>query len=151
MAAEPQPAPPASDAGQNSASAAPGSGPAPDRSEQPTFTQAQVEALIKDRLDRQQRALTAQQEQTRKEAEDRALTEQGAHKERADKLASEVDRLKAEVAARDLAALKARIAKKHGIEEFADRLNGQTEDEIDADAKAFAAALPKAAKPAAPG
>ena len=90
--AEQQPAPPASDAGQNSVSAAPGSG-TPAVGER-TFTQAEVEAAIKDRLDRQKRALEAEQTRVREAAEAAALAEQGKYKELAERAQADLATLR---------------------------------------------------------
>jgi len=51
---------------------------------------------------------------------------------------AEIDRLGAEVAKRDLDALRARIAAKHKLEHLTARIQGETEAEMDADAKELA-------------
>jgi hypothetical protein len=88
MPTEPSPAPTAPDAGQNSASAASGSG-SPAAGER-TFTQAELEAAIKERLERQKRASDADQERIRKEAEARALADQGEYKKLAETAQAEL-------------------------------------------------------------
>ena len=106
MAIDPQPAPTASDAGQNSASAVPGSGP-PAVGER-TFTQAELEAAIKDRLERQRRALEADQAKAREATEAAALAEQGKYKELADKAHAELATIRPQ--AERAATLEALIA-----------------------------------------
>lgn len=58
-----------------------------------TFSQAEVDALIKERLDRQKRAIDADAEKGRRQAEEAALAEQGKWKEIAEAHAAEISRL----------------------------------------------------------
>jgi len=99
-------APPAPDAGQNSVSAAPGSG-SPAVGER-TFTDAGVQGIIKDRLARQKAQFESEQERTRKEAEDRALAEQGQYRQIAEKAQTELSTLRPQ--AERAATLEALIA-----------------------------------------
>jgi hypothetical protein len=58
------------------------------------FTQAELDAVVKDRLERQKRASEAAQEKTRKEAEEKALKEQGEFKTLAESRQAEIEALK---------------------------------------------------------
>jgi hypothetical protein len=88
-----------------------------------------------------------EQEAADKAALEAKLKEQGEFKTLADNLAAEKQRLEqeiaqrdAEIAKRDHEALRAKIATKHGLApEFAARLNGATEAELEADAIALKA------------
>lgn len=58
------------------------------------FTQAELEAIVKDRLERQKRASEAAKEKAEKEAAEKALKEQGEFKTLAEQRAAEVEALK---------------------------------------------------------
>jgi hypothetical protein len=139
----PEPETPAPAPGAPPAPPAPGAPPSTPVVE--TFPRDYVEKLRQEAADYRTKLKTFEDAQAA--AEQTRLTEAGRHKEAADAARVQVKRLEAELAARDLRDLRARIARKHGIEDFADRLLGATEDEIEADAKAFAARLPKPAAP----
>lgn len=90
------------------------------------------------------------------EAEQKALAEQGqyqqlyeAERKRAADLEKATADLNARIAAQELAALRQKVAAEKGLPPaLADRLQGETADDIAADADALLAALPR---PAAPG
>ena len=97
-------------------------------------------------------------EHERKQAADKAK-EQGEYKKVADEQATEIESLKAALAAKDaeiasaaLDTLKAKIAAKHGLpEQLAARLQGTDEATLEDDAKALAAVAKPAAAPATEG
>jgi len=64
-----------------------------------TFTQAELEAIVKDRLERQKRASEAQAEKTRQDAEAKALAEQGEFKALAEQHAARIAELEQETEA----------------------------------------------------
>lgn len=61
-----------------------------------TFTQDQLEAIVKDRLEREKRRADAQAEAARKDAEAKALAEQGEFKTLAETRAARIAELEAE-------------------------------------------------------
>lgn len=117
----------------------------------PPASQADLDKLIEDRLGRDRKAHRSELEQAiRKEIEDeakrKAAEEQGNFQELAEQLQAKVAELTqtiadkdAELKGKEIAALRAEIAAKHRLpKELADRLQGETADEIEADAKALA-------------
>ena len=118
-----------------------------------TFTEAEVQQMIKDRLEREKQSLDKRAEAEKKAAEEAKLKEQNEWKLLAEKHQAELEKTKAELAARDLAEKKRTIAAKYNIpDQLATRLVGSTDEEIEADAKALAETLPKAEqKKASPG
>jgi hypothetical protein len=62
-----------------------------------TFTQAELEAIVKDRLDRAQRKAKEAEEKARKDAEEKTLHEQGEFKTLAEQRAAEIADLKSQV------------------------------------------------------
>jgi hypothetical protein len=143
---DPQPTPAPAPGGQPGP-AAPGGLPSSPVGE--TFPRDYVEKLRQEAAE--YRTKLKQFEDAQAQAEQQRLAEAGKFEDLARQQATQIKRLEADLAAQQQAILRARIAKKHGIEDFADRLQGATEAELDADAKAFAARLPKATPPAAPG
>jgi hypothetical protein len=123
--------------------------PAGDAPKVMTLTQEQFDAMVKDRLDRAAAKAADKAKREQSEAEAKALAEQGKYE----------DLYKAEVARREaiekeanelrLAGLRKDAAAKHKLPaSLAERLKGETAEELEADAQALAAMLPK---PGAPG
>jgi hypothetical protein len=124
-----------------------------DAGEQPqrTFTQAEVDALIKDRLDRAAKKSEEQQRRTQEEAQRRAAEQQGEYKSLYEKTQADLEQARNEAKAVKLAAARRIVAKELGIsEKIAERLVGETEEELRADAEALLGELPKPQKPPAP-
>jgi hypothetical protein len=118
-----------------------------------TYSEAEVQQMIKDRLEREKQSQDKRLEAEKKAAEEAKLKEQNEWKVLAEKHQAELEKTKAELAARDLAEKKRTIAAKYNIpDQLATRLVGSTDEEIEADAKALAETLPKAEqKKASPG
>lgn len=117
-----------------------------------TFTQAELDAVIKDRLDRQQRAIDAKSAKDRADAEAAQLAEQGKYKELAETAARERDSIRAQLADRDHADLQRAVAAEQKLPlEMATRLRGTTREELTADAKELAKLVAQPGAPAAPG
>lgn len=117
-----------------------------------TLTQAALDALIKDRLDRQQRAISAATAKEKADAEAAKLAEQGEFKQLAETAASERDALKAQLAARDHADLQRTVAAEHHLPaEAASRLQGANRAELETDAKNLAKLLATPPPPPTPG
>jgi alanyl-tRNA synthetase len=88
-------------------------------------------------------------EEEKESAAANALKEQGKFKELYEKTQAEVDRLQGEVTRRDRAELQRTVAKRVGLpDSFAKRISGETEAEMEADARDMAAGLPAQHKPA---
>jgi hypothetical protein len=113
------------------------------------FTQADLDRIISERL--------RHAESKRKEAEDaaakKATEETLAKNQEWEKLAKaaqeELAQQKAEIAKRDLADKKLKIAKDAGLPDaLASRLIGTTDEELIADAKALLETIPKKSSPA---
>lgn len=109
-----------------------------------TFTQADVDRLIGDRLARQKDQLTSQfadyddlkAASTRlKEIEDAQKSEQQKANDKIAELNKKLEDQAAEVAKANLAALKSEVARVKGVP--ANRLHGKTQEELEADADAY--------------
>ncbi len=137
----------APEAGQNSESAAATTAPAADKGE-PTFTPAQVEAIIKDRLNRQKASLDAAADKARQDAEAVTLAEQGKYKDLYEQAEAARKQAEGQVATAARALLIARLATAANLPgELWSRVQGEDEDAIKADIAALAA-LVKSATPA---
>lgn len=128
-----------------------------ERAFEPITSQEELDRRISGRLSRQEQTLrkTIRDEITkelRAEAEQRATTEEGEFKTLYETSLADIAALREQLAAkegeiksRDRAALVERIAKRHNLPaEMAGRLQGETEDELNADAKALARVVGKA-------
>lgn len=109
------------------------------------FTQDDVNRLLAE----QKRALAdrakSQTEEAKKAAEAVALAEQGKFKDLYEKAQAELAAKAAEVKQMQIAQLRTVAATKHNLPPaLVERLRGETAEEIEADAKALLAALPKA-------
>jgi hypothetical protein len=115
------------------------------------FTQADLEHQIDERLKRERAKSEAKAIREKEEADAQRLKEQAEWQKLAEANEAKAQKLEAELARRDHDALRARVAAKHKLPEaFAARLVGQTEDELEADARELAKVV-TAATPAAPG
>lgn len=120
------------------------------QAEEKKFTQAELNAAIDARIRRERDAAEAKAKKDKEAAEAEALKEQNRFKELAEQHEARVKELEAEVAARDHAALKAKVAAKHKLPDaMAARLLGTTEDELEADAKELAKVVTESAPPQA--
>jgi len=119
------------------------------------FTQAELDTIVKERLERQKRALEAQTTKAAEEAQAKALAEQGEFKTLFEKERERAATLEASLKAKERAELVRKAAKAGGLdpddEDLLSRLRGETEEELTDDAKKLAARLtPKATEPTAP-
>jgi hypothetical protein len=117
------------------------------------FTQAELDTIVKERLERQKRALEAQQGKAAEEAQAAALKEQGDFRKLYEQEQSKAATLEAALKAKERAELLRKAAKAGGLDpdddDLLSRLRGETEDELTDDAKKLAARLaPKATEPA---
>jgi hypothetical protein len=113
-----------------------------------TFTQAEVDALIAQRLERARKSAEESANKARSEAERKAAEQQGEFQKlyEAEKAQREATEQRAK--ALELASLRRDVAEKMGVPSaLAARLQGETLEELEADAKALMAALPKPGAP----
>ena len=145
-----QPVDPNAPAGGNGGTPAPAAVTPP--ADQRSFSQQDVDAIIADRLARQQRALDARAAKDRADAEAATLAEQGKYKELAEKAERKAADLETRIAQRDHADLQRDVATEHNLPAaMAARLQGTTREELDADAKALAALVTAPPPPPVPG
>lgn len=118
---------------------------APDKSGgERVFTQAEVEELVKQRLERDRQARQKELEEARKRAEAEALAKNAEWEKLAKQREEELARLQAELKQRELNELRREIARKVGLPEaLALRIAGETAEAMEADAKSILEALPK--------
>lgn len=118
---------------------------------QPKFTQADLDRILKERLDKAQKAADKKAEDARAEAERKAAEEQGEFK----KLYEDAEKRRVEAEAKaaqiERERLLDRIAAKHALpDDLRDRLRGDSEEDLDADAEKLAALIAKPDTPKAP-
>lgn len=108
------------------------------------FTQAELEAIIKDRLGREREKAAKEAEKAKIDLERKAAEEQGQFKALYEQVKAEVEAAKREVEQVRLDSLRDRVGREFGLPEaIAKRLVGNDEAELKADAATIAAALPK--------
>jgi rRNA maturation endonuclease Nob1 len=115
------------------------------------FTEAEVEQILRERLERER----SKREAAAKEAVEKATAETAAKNGEWQKLAeqreAELSSLKAQLTQRQQADQKRAIAERVGLPaSLASRLVGETDDDLEKDAKALLETLPKQ-QPPAPG
>ena len=112
------------------------------------FAQADVDRIVKERLQREQGKAEQLAQKAREEAEAKALAEQGKYKELFEKQQADLQAAADRVKALELQTLRNNVATKVGLPAaFVDRLRGETEAEIEADAKSILAIIPKPTAP----
>lgn len=120
-----------------------------------TFTQADVDRILAERLSRAEAKTKAETEKAKAEAERQALESKGKYEELYKAEKARADAAAAQAQAERLANLRERIGRANGLPEaLAARLQGEDEESLSADAKALAALMPKPTAPninAAPG
>lgn len=113
-----------------------------------TFTQADLDRIVKERLDQAERKASERAAKAAADAEAKALVEQGKFKELYEKAEAEKAATAKRLAEIEQAQLRAQAARTVGLPEaMADRLRGATLEEMEADAKALLTALPAPAAP----
>lgn len=109
-----------------------------------TFTEAEVEQLIKERLTREKSAEQKRLEAEKAKAEADALAKNAEWEKLAKQREDENAKLKADLASKELTDKKRAIAEKIGLPAaFANRIQGMTDEELESDAKTILDALPK--------
>lgn len=119
----------------------PGQQPAPEAA----FTQADVDRIVKERLEREKAKAQEREQKAREEAERKAAEEQGKFKELYEQAQARIEQEEKARKALELKMLRQQVAKQVGIPDaLADRLVGETQEELEADAKQLLETLPKA-------
>jgi hypothetical protein len=110
------------------------------------LTQAEVEQIVKDRLGREAEKRKAGEAEAARKAAETAAQQNGEWEKLAKQREAELAQLQASLKQRDLADKKRSIAEKVGLPPaLAARLIGDTDEEIEKDAKALFETLPKPA------
>lgn len=115
--------------------------PAP-KADEPKFTQADIDRIVKDRLDRAEKASAEKLQKEQEAAEQKRLQEQGEFKTLAEKEKARADQLEATLKQRDFDALRLKVATDNNLPAaWAVRLVGDDEAALTADAKELAKTL----------
>lgn len=118
--------------------------------EQRTFTQADLDRIVTERLAKERQRGEQAAQRARQEAERKAAEEQGEWKKLAEQYKSEAEAERLRAQAASLQVMRRDIAARLNIPAvLADRLNGETAEEMEADAKTLLAGLPKGSTPTA--
>ena len=109
-----------------------------------TFTQDQVEQLIKERLEREKKASEKKAQEAADKAAADAAVKNGEFQKLAEQREKELNEARATLAEKELNEKRHAVALKTGLPPaFALRLQGSTDEELEADAKTILEALPK--------
>ena len=113
-----------------------------------TFTQADVDRIITERLTKEKAKAESMATKAREDAERKAAEEQGKFRELYEAAQQRIAETEARLKAAEIASIKREVAGKLNMPQaLANRLQGGTLEEIEADAKELMAALPKPAAP----
>ena len=113
-----------------------------------TFTQSEVDALIAQRLEREKRKIDEATAKARTEAERKAAEAQGEYQKLYEQTKAELEAAAQKAAALELAAMRREVADRLGVPAaLVSRLQGDTPETLEADAKALMVALPKPGAP----
>lgn len=113
-----------------------------------TFTQAELDAIVKDRLDRAAAKSKADTDKARADEQRKAAEQQGEYQKLYEAAKAELTAAEQKAQALELATMRRDVAEKLGVPAaLAGRLQGTTMEELEADAKALVAALPKPTAP----
>ena len=113
-----------------------------------TFTQADVDRIINERLAKERSKAETMAVKAREEAERKAAEEQGKYQELYQAAQKRIEETEARLKAAEIASIKREVAARLNMPAaLANRLQGEDEATIEADAKALMAALPKPAAP----
>jgi hypothetical protein len=118
----------------------------PETTEAPekVFTSAQVEEMIRDRLERQERKAAQAAEKAAEEAKRKAAEEQGEFKTLYEDTQAQLAEAQKQLAEMERASMRREAVDQTGLPAaLADRLQGETLDEMVEDAKTLLAAMPK--------
>lgn len=112
------------------------------------FTQADLDRIVNERLERERTKSQKDAAKAQADAEAKVLAEQGKYKELFEKQQAELTAAQQAAKTNEMRLLQRDAATSTGLPQpLADRLKGETLDEMVADAKSILAALPKPAAP----
>ena len=113
-----------------------------------TFTQQDVDRIINERIAKERSKAESMAAKAREEAERKAAEEQGKYQELYEAAQQKAATLEAQLRAAEIASIKRDVAQRLNMPiALANRLQGEDEATIEADAKALMAALPKPTPP----
>lgn len=113
-----------------------------------TFTQADVDRIITERLAKEKAKAESMAAKAREDAERKAAEEQGKFRELYEAAQQRIAEAESRLKAAEIASIKREVAGKFNMPQaLASRLQGETLEEIEADAKELMAALPKPSAP----
>ena len=113
-----------------------------------TFTQADVDRIITERLTKEKAKAESMATKAREDAERKAAEEQGKFRELYEAAQQRIAETEARLKAAEIASIKREVAGKLNMPQaLANRLQGETLEDIESDAKDIMAALPKPAAP----
>ena len=116
--------------------------------EQRTFTQADLDRIVTERLAKEKQRSEAAVLKAKEAADRKAAEDQGEWKKLAEQYKSEAAAEQAARKAAEIAILRRDVAARLNVPALlADRLRGETPEDIEADAKLLLAGLPKAGPP----
>jgi flagellar biosynthesis GTPase FlhF len=117
---------------------------APEPKAEKKYSQEEMEQIIKDRLARKEESDKRKANEEKSKAEAEALAKNAEWEKLAKQREDELKAAKDQLAAKELEAKKRAIADKVKLPSaFADRLKGNSDEELEADALTILAALPK--------
>ena len=113
-----------------------------------TFTQADVDRIITERLTKEKAKAESMATKAREDAERKAAEEQGKFRELYEAAQQRIAETEARLKAAEIASIKREVASRLNMPQaLANRLQGETLEDIESDAKDLMAALPKPAAP----
>jgi hypothetical protein len=122
----------------------------PEQQAQPerTFTQADVDRIINERIAKERSKAETMAAKAREEAERKAAEEQGEYQKLYQAAQKRIEETEARLKASEIASIKREVATRLNMPvALANRLQGEDEATIEADAKELMAALPKPVAP----
>ena len=122
--------------------------PEPQAQPERTFTQQDVDRIINERLAKERSKAETMAMKAREEAERKAAEEQGKYQELYEAAQKRIADTEARLKAAEIASIKREVASRLNMPAaLANRLQGEDEATIEADAKELMAALPKPTPP----
>ncbi len=125
-----------------------GADPGKETEQARTFTQADLDRIVTERLGKEKARNEAAIKKAAEEAERKAAEEQGKYQELYTKVQADLEAERQRAHALEVAGIRRDVAQRHNLPAaLVDRLRGEDEATIEADAKELLKALPKPAAP----
>jgi hypothetical protein len=113
-----------------------------------TFTQADIDRIVTERLAKERTKSEAAVKKAQEDAARKQAEEQGKYEQLYKETQAKLEQAEARTRAAELATLRRQVADKIGLPAtLAERLHGETAEDLEADAKTLLASLPKPAAP----